>query len=498
MKGGSPTALERRIVGSRFSDHSASSTLKIVGPVGGERDLVGGGRVRAEPALLVPPELLGGQPAHALDEGAFDLAHVDRRVERAADVVKDVGPVDLVFAGQRVDAHFGDRRAIGEVVEGPALARRAVPVDFRRLVEAGRREVHARGIGVVDEGVEGDAPVADPHHVGREDDLVVFHRIRLDGEVDEARLDLLGGVLRRHAVEVGTGGGGGRGGVGHLGGRRRGDLHPVEVDLEAVGDHLRHLGVEALPHLGAAVVEMDRAVVIDVHQRAGLIVPGGGEADAELDRREGDALADDAAFRVVGENGGAPRLIVGGGFQLVDDAADDVVGDLLVVGREVAPLAAVEIQLADLERVLAERIGDLLDDALGDDHALRPAEAAKGGVGDRVGLQRLGGEIYIRVEIGVVGMEQRAVGDRAGEVGGKAAAGGEVAFDRMDAAVLVEADVVVDDEVVALAGRDHVLVAVGADFHGAARASWRRPRRQRRTGWPGSPCRRSRRPCGGR
>ena len=31
MNGGSPTAFDRRIVGSRFTDHSASSTLKIAG-----------------------------------------------------------------------------------------------------------------------------------------------------------------------------------------------------------------------------------------------------------------------------------------------------------------------------------------------------------------------------------------------------------------------------------------------------------------------------------
>ena len=31
MKGGSPTAFERRTVGLRFSDHSANSTLKMRG-----------------------------------------------------------------------------------------------------------------------------------------------------------------------------------------------------------------------------------------------------------------------------------------------------------------------------------------------------------------------------------------------------------------------------------------------------------------------------------
>ena len=43
------------------------------------------------------------------------------------------------------------------------------------------------------------------------------------------------------------------------------------VDLELLGHHLRDLDVEPLPHLGAAVVQMDRAVGIDVHQRAGLV-----------------------------------------------------------------------------------------------------------------------------------------------------------------------------------------------------------------------------------
>ena len=64
-------------------------------------------------------------------------------------------------------------------------------------------------------------------------------------------------------------------------------------------------------------------------------------------------------------------------------------------------------------------------------------------------------------------MEERAVGDRAGEVGGEAAAGGEGAVDGEDAPRLVEADLVVVQEVVALAGRDHVVVAVGAELHRA-------------------------------
>ena len=54
--------------------------------------------------------------------------------------------------------------------------------------------------------------------------------------------------------------------------------HGAERDVEVVGDDLRHLDVQPLPHLGAAVVQLDRAVGVDVDQRAGLVEVGGGEA----------------------------------------------------------------------------------------------------------------------------------------------------------------------------------------------------------------------------
>ena len=66
-------------------------------------------------------------------------------------------------------------------------------------------------------------------------------------------------------------------------------------------------------------------------------------------------------------------------------------------------------------------------------------------------------------------MEHRAVVDRSGQVGRIAAAPGQRELDAEDAAVAVEADVVIGDEVVALAGDQHVVVAVGAQLHGAAK-----------------------------
>ena len=65
-------------------------------------------------------------------------------------------------------------------------------------------------------------------------------------------------------------------------------------------------------------------------------------------------------------------------------------------------------------------------------------------------------------------MEQRAIGDRPGKVRRKAAARRIDVVDACDAALVVEADLVVDQEIVPLAGRGHVVVAVGPDLDGAA------------------------------
>ncbi len=84
-----------------------------------------------EPAAVVVDELLGGEPSHALHEAAFDLPDVDRRIERSADVVKDIDPVDPELAGERVDGDLTAGRAIGEIEERPALRLVPVPMDLR-------------------------------------------------------------------------------------------------------------------------------------------------------------------------------------------------------------------------------------------------------------------------------------------------------------------------------------------------------------------------------
>jgi hypothetical protein len=57
-------------------------------PVRTGRDLVGAGRMGRQPALAVPDQFLGGQPARALHIGALDLADVQRRVQAGPGVMQ--------------------------------------------------------------------------------------------------------------------------------------------------------------------------------------------------------------------------------------------------------------------------------------------------------------------------------------------------------------------------------------------------------------------------
>ena len=72
---------------------------------------------------------------------------------------------------------------------------------------------------------------------------------------------------------------------------------------------------------------------------------------------------------------------------------------------------------------------------------------------------------------------ERAVIDRTGEIGRVAAARGQHEKERGDAARSVEADLVVGDEIVALARHQHVEIAIGAQLDRTPG-----PRRQHRRG----------------
>src|SRR5690606_8437528 len=111
---------------------------------------------------------------------------------------------------------------------------------------------------------------------------------------------------------------------------------------------------------------------------------------------------------------------------------------------------------------------DLVHDVFNRKHALRAAEAAEGGVRHRVRFAAMRHDADVLQEVRVVAMEHRAVVDGAGKIRRHATARGEHELDAFDTAGIVEADVVVDDEVVALAGHDHVVVAIQPELAGLA------------------------------
>jgi hypothetical protein len=237
-------------------------------------------------------------------------------------------------------------------------------------------------VGLLDEMRERHFLVADPNPVGQEMHVGDRHLPALGGEGIEPVLDLARRIVGRHAIEVRTGGRRGRRRVRHLGGRRGGDLDPVDVDLELIGQHLRDLGIEPLPHLGAAMVQVHRSVLVDMDQRAGLVERRKREGDAEFHWRQRDTLADHLRGAVEVDDRLAPRLIIRGRLKFLDDPMDDIVLHLLVIGRQAALVAVdgIEVLLADFERIDADGIGDLLYDALAADQPLRAAKAAERGV----------------------------------------------------------------------------------------------------------------------
>ena len=380
-------------------------------------DLVGRRAVRPEAPVPVPPQLFHRHPAHALHEPALDLAEIDRRIQRGTAILQNIGAQHPVLPGQRVDGDLGDAGAVGVVEERAALHRLAVPVDVGGAVEAGGRQRDALRPAHLRELVEGEAPVAGIDAVVGEADLAGRDPEMLGRDAGHPLLDPVGRVQRRHAVEVGARRRRGGRGVGHLVGRGGRDPDPVEVDLERLRDHLGDLDVEPLPHLGAAVVQVDAAVGIDMDQRAGLVEALDVEGDAELDRHHRDALLDHRAGLVERGDLAPSRLVVGALADPLHHLPDDVVVDDLAVGRDVPRRIAVIVGAAHRLDVDPERAGDVLDRELDDDHPLRPAEAAEGGVGDRVGLAAIAAEMRVRDVVAIVGVAERAPHHRGREVG---------------------------------------------------------------------------------
>src|SRR5690606_8507219 len=143
----------------------------------------------------------------------------------------------------------------------------------------------------------------------------------------------------------------------------------------------------------------------------------------------------------------APSPIVAGGFKLIDQFVYDVVFDRHAIGSQIAVLAAIEVDLAHIQRVLAQLHGDIVHDILDGQYALRPAKAAKSRVGLRVGPHTQGADIEGIQEISIVGMKDLPVSHRTRQVGRVAAAQLVLELDAGNQAVVGIGDLVASAEI---------------------------------------------------
>ena len=438
---------------------------EVLGHLRERGQLVGAGSLgreapAARPVGRVPAQLLERQPAGALHVAALDLAEVDQRRQRVADVVRDVGAHGAVGAGEAIDLDLGDGCPVGVVLEGSALHPVGVPVQTLGAVVAGSRERDPLVVGLLDElgprqrladAERRHQPVADADVVGI--DLEV-----LRGHHGEPVDDLTAGVLDRAAVEIGAGGGCGRRGVRHLVGPRRCEPHEPQRHPQRGRGHLQHLRVQSLAHLGAAVVDQHRAVLVDVHQRSRLVEGGVVEGDAELHRGDRQTALDVRVGRVEVRDLGAAAIELAGGAHPVPDLADPVrVPDRLAIGRLLA--VTIEVACSQLLGRQPERGCQPAEEILHHQHPLRAAEAAERRLRRLVGLRDPAVDLDVGHPVGVVDVAQRPGQDGLGEVEAPAAVRGQGGAQPEQAAVVVEPDLPLRMEGVALAGHRHVLGA---------------------------------------
>ncbi len=127
-----------------------------------------------------------------------------------------------------------------------------------------------------------------------------------------------------------------------------------------------------------------------------------------------NALADDAALPVEGDDLLAALCDSPSSPQLGDEARHDIVFHRLVVGASARGRSPARHRNSPCGRRAGpcRALGDFFHEAFGADAALRAAETAEGRVGDVLVFSGSDFTSTCGLEIGVVDMEQRAVRDR--------------------------------------------------------------------------------------
>ena len=218
----------------------------------------------------------------------------------------------------------------------------------------------------------------------------------------QSHLYLARRILSGLAIEIAAGGRGRRRGIGHFAGVGGGAAHMRKADAEFGRHHLRDLGIQALAHFRAAMIYQHRAIGIDMHQCARLVVVHHIERDAEFGGRQRQPFLQHWTVGIEGAHSVTTLAIVAACRQFSDKCMNDVVFDRHAVMRGIACCHSIKIQFANIEGVLAQLAGDIVDDVLDHDCTLRPAEPAEGGVGLGIGFAGHGANFDVAQIVGVV------------------------------------------------------------------------------------------------
>ena len=376
----------------------------------GHRNLVGRRRVRQQASgLRMPHQRLAGQPAHALHEAALDLPAIQRRIERATDVMQDVSAQQPRLAGERVDRHLGHRRTIGEIEKRPAAQGLGVIGNLRCAVVAGGRERDTMHPAQLGQGSERQLLCAGLYRIAGKAHVSKVNAEMTGSEVTHAVTNLKRCRLCRLAIEIRPGRRSGGRGIGHPGGIRSGAAHARQINGKNLGHDLRHLGEQTLTHFGAAMIEQHRAVGVDIHQRTGLIEHGGGKGNAELHRCDGKTAPDHRLAGIPGLDLLATGAIVRGLLQRIEQRRHDEVLELLAVVGDITHAGLIEITPPNIQRIHAQMAGNFIQHLLRGEHALRSAKAAKGCRRLHVGFAAMRNYFNVFKNIAIIRMGHGAI-----------------------------------------------------------------------------------------
>ncbi len=140
---------------------------------------------------------------------------------------------------------------------------------------------------------------------------------------------------------------------------RRGDLNaPPNPDQTRPAATCATFWFRPLSHLGAAVIHVDRPVLVDMHQRARLVEMREREGNAEFHRRKGEAFLDDAVACVPVSRGLPPLGITRCLEQAVGHVVQDEILDDLTIGRGL--FRSCSLRAGVLDQLFGPARGDVL------------------------------------------------------------------------------------------------------------------------------------------